>query len=405
MQSDSDPQGGSHIFESDPTHRDDPGHVDAWHESALDLIAGTLAPHVAERLEAHLAACPECRETLADQRSIASILNSIAEAAVPAELDDSVLAGLAALAQPSPVAAARATSSRIGTEGGALRSLRRFLVPRVWLPAAAMALVAGVAISSYYQVGIGSNGDADRLAAESQQKDVSAASPEAASADDAATQAAESAAGGQTTLAGAPPTTASAASGPMYAAGVLSQRTDELLRDLAASDTEGPPVLLLTVTGGIGAGDPSGSTAAVESLTGLEPLPRDAWIAGLPTFAALILADDAGALATDLAVFASELAARVASHADYSSEAPAPLADMLGWGASSLLLLTPQDAGATSTTTTVSAPTDSVEDRPATAEPATPRRTWLAEAHVPLRAGAGERLAIVVIVLGPAVAQ
>ena len=156
---------------------------------------------------------------------------------------------------------------------------------------------------------------------------------------------------------------------------------------------------------GDGAGDPSGSTAAVESLTGLEPLPRDAWIAGLPTFAALILADDAGALATDLAVFASELAARVASHADYSSEAPAPLADMLGWGASSLLLLTPQDAGATSTTTTVSAPTDSVEDRPATAEPATPRRTWLAEAHVPLRAGAGERLAIVVIVLGPAVAQ
>src|SRR5665811_1321179 len=249
---------------------EDVGHLDEWPSLALDLIEGTLPPEAAAPLEAHLAACPDCRRALAEQRSIVSILRAVPHVAVPADLEHAVLAGLTGTSGSEPAAAARDASGRTWVQGGALQSLRRLLTVRVWLPAAAVALVAGIALSSHARMGRDADEGMSPMATESAQKDTSLAQPESSGADSSTFGSALGGEGTQTTVAGAATTTTAAGAGA----------------ETTATTASTAPLVVLTL--GLPGDDPDTLALRVEGLTGLEPLPQDSWIGGRTTYAALI---------------------------------------------------------------------------------------------------------------------
>ena len=309
------------------------GHVDSWDSLAIDLLEGTLPAHVAAPLEAHVAGCADCRRVLAEQRSMATLLAEVPEVTVPPALGRAVLEGSAGFVASEPAATTRRETSR-GRMTGTLQSLRRMLNLRVLLPAAAVILVAGVALSAYDRVGLGARQEgADTLATEAAQKDTSDATAAALGSEageDGAMQAAPD--GSRESAGGAPETsttTAGATSTTTAGAAIMAAPT---------------PVVIMTVGD---AGEDADSLAQrVKDLTGLEPLPRDSWVEGRTTYAALIAADQSTVLAAELGVTVSESL----PSAEYAVNIPPALADSLGPEAlTTLPLLTPQAADTSST--------------------------------------------------------
>lgn len=313
------------FFGADGPRSEDVGHIDTWQTLALDLLEGTLPPHVAGLLEAHLATCPDCRRALAEQESIASMLRTVPEVTPPHELERAVLAGLPDFPEPEPATAPSEEPRGVRVNEGALQSLRRLLTVRVWLPAAAVALVAAVALSSYYRMGFGIDEGVDSTAIESAQKDTAVAPADGTGDTYGTFQSVPGGADGQTTLA-AMATTTTAAAGTAETTGVAR------------------PVFVLDV--GLPGADPGALAGRVEEVTGLGPLPRDSWVDGRITYAALIVADEAAALAESLGVVASELV----PVADYGAPMPPSLDTALGQnaGAEGLPVLTPRSGDAPS---------------------------------------------------------
>lgn len=339
------------LFGAHGLHPEDVGHVDTWQSLALDLLEGTLPPHVAGPLEAHLATCPDCSRALAEQESIASILRAVPELTPPQELERVVLAGLPDFAQRRPANALGGEPHDVRVSEGALESLRRVLTMRVWLPAAAVALVAVVALSSYYRLGFGVDEGINSAAIESAQKDTAVAPSDGAGEDYGTFQSAPGGADGRTTLAATATTTVA-----------------------SATETTGGarPVFVLDV--GQPGDDPASLARRVEEVTGLDPLSRDSWVAGRTTYAALIAADEATALAEDLGAVASELV----PIAEYGAPMPPSLDTALGLSAveDGLPVLTPR-------------PDDAASDR----------RSWLPVRDAGERSGIESDLIIIVITL------
>ncbi len=63
-------------------------------ELLMEYLEGALPPDVSADLEAHLAACPRCTAFVASYRETPRILREATAAALPPELDDSLLAFL-----------------------------------------------------------------------------------------------------------------------------------------------------------------------------------------------------------------------------------------------------------------------------------------------------------------------
>lgn len=318
MAADKNPPSES-FFGADGPHAEDVGHIDCWQTLALDLLEGALPPHVAGPLETHLAACPDCSRALAEQGSIASILRAVPKVTPPHELERAVLAGLPILPEPRPTTGLGEEPRGVRVNGGVMQSLRRLLTVRVWLPAAAVALVAAVALSSYYRMGFGADGGVDSMAIESAQKDSAVAPSEGAGGDDGTFQSVPGGADEQTTLA-TMTTTTSAAS--------------------VTAETMGVARSIFVLDVGLPGDDPAVLAGHVEDVTGLDPLARDSWVDGRTTYAALIGADEAAALAEDLGVVASELV----PVAEYGAPMPPSLDTILGQsaGADGLPVLTPR---------------------------------------------------------------
>jgi anti-sigma factor RsiW len=60
----------------------------------MDYLEGVLPPETARGLEAHVAACERCRAYLESYRATLRILREATAAALPAELEQSLLAFL-----------------------------------------------------------------------------------------------------------------------------------------------------------------------------------------------------------------------------------------------------------------------------------------------------------------------
>lgn len=73
------------------------GHVAEWESRAVDYLADRLAADERESVEAHLAACAPCREEIAHQRAVTSLLRSIAPVPPPAATEAAVLRAFARL--------------------------------------------------------------------------------------------------------------------------------------------------------------------------------------------------------------------------------------------------------------------------------------------------------------------
>ena len=336
------------------------GHIDSWDSLAIDLLEGTLPAHAAAPLEAHLAGCADCRRVLAEQRSMATLLGEVPEVTVPPTLERAVLGGSTGFAAAEPAATTRGETSRDRITGGTLQSLRRLLNVRVWLPAAAVILVAGIAFSSYYRIGSDGREGADTLATQAAQKDASdttAAALGGAAGENSAMQAAPD--GSRESAGGTPATSTTAA---------RATSTTKAGPAIMAAPT---PVVIMTV--GDAGEDAYTLTQRVKDVTGLEPLPRDSWIDGRTTYAALIAADQTAALAAGLGVTVSESLPPT----EYAVRMPPALADALGPEAlATLPLLTPRAADISSV-----------------------GRTWLPSRDAAQRAGDAD-LNIVVITLG-----
>lgn len=312
----------------DEPRPEDVGHIDTWQSLALDLLEGTLPPHAAGPLEAHLATCPDCTRALADQGSIASILRAVPEMSPPFELERAVLAEISHVPEPRSAVSPGEEPRGAGVNEGVLQYLRRLLTVRVWLPAAAVALVATVAISSYYRMGFGVDERVDSAAIESAQRDAAVPSWEGVGGENGTFQSVPGGADGQTTLA-AMATTTTAAAGTATT---------------AETTAVAHPVFVLDV--GLAGDDPGALAGRVEYVTGLYPLSRDSWVDGRRTYAALIAADQAAALAEDLGV----VAWKPVPVAEYGASMPPSLDAALGQSAAgnSLPFLAPQSADAAS---------------------------------------------------------
>ena len=65
-------------------------------ELLMDYLEGALPPAVSADLEAHVAACPRCAAFIASYRETPRILREATAAALPPELEESLLAFLRA---------------------------------------------------------------------------------------------------------------------------------------------------------------------------------------------------------------------------------------------------------------------------------------------------------------------
>jgi hypothetical protein len=316
-----------------------PGHIEDWESEAIDLLEGNLDPETAALLEAHLAACDECREGFEQQRAMAALFQGAPLIAVPPVIEAAVFEALetapeaATIAVPAPMPAG--PGPIVPPPGpGILERLRSSFTPRVWLPAAAMVLIAGVAISSYYRSGLDDARDSSAVMADEKTSSdgaVQEGAPSSAGEETAAPTASTSTTTSVAALGGdssspipASPETTTTYSSDAEATGAMLEELDSRLDVLTARATPGSfPVAWLSLD--VPTGDGGAAAALVESITSLLPLTPEAWVDGVPTFAALASPDDihgvAGALGVDLAWATSASAALRA--------APAALTDLI----------------------------------------------------------------------------
>ncbi len=309
-------------------------HIDSWADLALDLLDGSLPARRAEALNGHLAGCAACRTALDEQRGLALLLRAVPAAPVPegildtvlAHLSESSLAGAEAVADIEP--AGHTGSPKTGTPGtraeaGMLSRVRALMRPRVWLPAAAFALLLGVAVTSY-QSGFG--GDDGLRAADTGEtlKTAAPTSERALTEDDGA--ALQESAAVDTTVAAASPTT-TLASSPTVAAG-SGPSFDPPSVQVEALEGGGlmePPVVWVTVPV-----PSSGGADAVPALTLLADLPPvtpgpDS--NGLPAYVALVRVAEIDSLTAVLGMSELRVFALVESEGLLPSEIAARLAD------------------------------------------------------------------------------
>ena len=308
-------------------------HIFEWEELAIDLLDGKLTPEEASPLRAHLDSCPECRVLFEQQASVSGLLRATRPVEAPPHLRTAVLA--AVTTSPRSLPTSPSVMQRVG------EYLRNSLTARVWLPAAAAAHLAGVALTSYYGSGDLTDRSPSTVAAAEMQKEDGAAEP-MLGADGTGLTAEDDEELSERSAAGAPEassTTILADTG--LASEDLGASLEGLLREAAALGDEGPPVAAL----GLG-GIEIDATTLIESLTGsteLRPLPPDEWIDGRRSYVALIAIEDVAAFATDLQADLGSVEPQVVPYAARETLLPPALADMLRGGVPQLPLLSPAD--------------------------------------------------------------
>jgi hypothetical protein len=197
-----------------------------------------------------------------------------------------------------------------------------------------MVLVVGVAISTYYRSGLDSAGDTSAASAEEKGTELAPLS-----AQDAQTESAATAQTTTTAVAGGVPAddatvmTEAGTPGITTTFGETARAADAMLENLAdrlstaaSGDSGVPPVAWLRME--VPAGEGEVIASFVASLIGLAPLSREAWMGGLPTYAALISPDDVKRLALALGVDA----AWMTSTPEDEQSAPTALVDLIDAG-------------------------------------------------------------------------
>lgn len=318
-------------------------HVDSWTELALDLLDGALPPDVAAPLQAHLDSCPSCRAALHEQRDMSLLLRNVPQAAVPAGLEQSVLASLSG--SPGTTSASlpdAGEAPRVSKPTGrsVWERVRALAQPRVWLPAAALALVLGVAVTSYYQAGLGSD---ESLRAGQATTTRAGSAPQA----DGATAEADSTATKETglsttTTAAASATETTAASLEVAGSGSPDEPPSVRINALQGAGTADTPVVWATVRL---TPEQRGSAALViGALTDLQPIRSASGSDSLPAYVALISSADVDAFTAALGT--SEL--QVFSLSDGADLLPPDISARLADGLTGLprLHLAAEDTGA-----------------------------------------------------------
>ncbi|MHB8868695.1 MAG: anti-sigma factor family protein [Thermoleophilia bacterium] len=325
-------------------------HIDSWADLALDLLDGSLPAREAEALNAHLAACAACRSTLDDQRGVALLTRAVPAAPVPEGIFEAVRAHLS---DSLPGAAGSATAAALEptghsgeprtagdhTEGGVRAWVRTLIRPRVWLPAAALTLLLGVAVSSYYQSDLRGT---DGLRAVDSGETLNAAAPTAEDtlAEDEAKSLQESA-GVDTTVAAASTTTTEAtmtmATEPMDTAGSgpTSEPPSVQVEALEGGGLMEPPVVWVTVP--VPSAEGTDPTPALALLADLLPVTLELRSSGLPAYVALVRILEVDALTAALGI--SDL--RVFALAESETLLPAEISARLAEGPATLPRLQP----------------------------------------------------------------
>lgn len=316
-------------------------HIDSWSDLALDLLDGALTPMAAATLNAHLASCTACRVSLEEQLLVADLMRAVPPVQAPAALEGAILSHLSELRSAGALEVAPAEPRHEQESGGAgmLARVRALMRPRVWLPAAALAVILGVAVTSYYPGGFGGSdgdraadtGDAMKAAAPSAETGTTTGDTEAmkeSTLDDVAGSAAVT----TTTAASLP-----ADSGPDVPPELSPTVQIEALGAAVGSD---PPVVWVTVKV---RPDEAGNAALIlGSLTDLPPLePPGPASAALPAYAALISTEDVDAFAATLGI--SEL--HVLSLTESAGLLPPEISGRLEQGPATLPLLQPAATG------------------------------------------------------------
>jgi|GEM_PF-3330570 len=115
------------------------GHVEEWEPSAIDYLEGRLSLQESSAITEHLAACPSCREKLAEQKWMVHLLDAVEAAEVPRVVESGVFDHIfPAGVRPSPTRA---------TQPGVVRRLLEGAARRPWVPAAIAAVVVMVALA------------------------------------------------------------------------------------------------------------------------------------------------------------------------------------------------------------------------------------------------------------------
>lgn len=319
-------------------------HIDSWSHLALDLLDGTLSPAVAATLNAHLTSCTACRVSLEEQLRITDLLRAVPQVPAPAALEGSILSHLSGLRLSSALeVAADVAPSEPKREGGngvkgVLGRVRALMRPRVWLPAAALAVILGVAVASYYQGGFGGGGDIP-LADTGDALNATAGGAETTTTA-AAVAAEKESQPDDTADARATATTAAtimAGTGPDVPPELSPSVQIEALGAEVGSD---PPVVWVTVA--VRSDEAGNAALMLGSLTDLPPLeaPGPASSA-LPVYAALISTEDVDAFTAAMGI--SEL--RVLSLIESAGQLPPEISRRLEQGPASLPLLEPATTG------------------------------------------------------------
>jgi hypothetical protein len=131
------------------------GHVSDQAELAVDYLDGVLAPAERSLVEAHLEACPVCRNQMRLQKETAALTRGVRMEAPPSELEARVFAGLAAESK-AEFFARRVVESPVRSTSGFWSRLGRFGRPRYL--AAAAAVTAALVVAS-----VGLTGDRNDL--------------------------------------------------------------------------------------------------------------------------------------------------------------------------------------------------------------------------------------------------
>ncbi|MHB1343385.1 MAG: anti-sigma factor family protein [Thermoleophilia bacterium] len=344
------PSGHEHHGHDDPPPGAVSEHIDSWTDLALDLLDGSLPAPQAEALNAHLAACAACRSILDDQRSVALLTRAVPTVPVPDGIFEAVRAHLSETLPGAAGAVAEAALEPTGRSGeprtpadragGGMRAWVRTLVrPRVWLPAAAFALLLGVAVNSYYQSDLRGT-DGLRAADSGETLNAAATTAERALAEDDAKSLQESAAVDTTVAATSTTTTLATitmATEPMGAAGSgpAPEPPSVQVEALEGGGLMEPPVVWVTVP--VPAAEGSDPAPALALLADLPPVTLDLRSSGLPAYVALVRILEVDALTAALGM--SDL--RVFALAESETLLPAEISARLAEGPATLPRLQP----------------------------------------------------------------
>lgn len=140
-------------------------HCERVQDQLSDLIDGALSPAEAEAVSVHLEACADCRQELAELRSVVALLHAVPPVVPPADLAERVHLALAALPdEPAvPRAAPPRASSRFNWGSAAAGAAVAAFVAVAWnLQPSSLPRIETAAVSVQQDVAVNIGFDVER---------------------------------------------------------------------------------------------------------------------------------------------------------------------------------------------------------------------------------------------------